>query len=296
MFGLFGSKAEVNVTLDKPAYLPGEVIRATIEVRGTKSLDVQAGRAELRYENEYSYRNRERDSDGDYHTVTRTSTDARTVEANQFWQGGTLGSGSFENYTVEFTLPTGCPPTGEGEIVKVKWYVQVVLDIKRAIDVTAEAPVVVLSPAEAYGDWANNEPFGKDQSECWLDIRLDRRSFRPAETITGTAVVQAAGAFNATDVRVELIQFEEVPEREGNTNEETHGTLVVAQDLQFQPGVNQEYPFQLVLPATLCPSLHTDHGAVHWGVKLVVARRLRSDYNLTKEIGVYTGPPPPEQE
>jgi hypothetical protein len=56
MFDLFGARAELEVILEKAAYLPGDTVRAKIVVRGVKDLEVQSGRVELRYRNWYLFR------------------------------------------------------------------------------------------------------------------------------------------------------------------------------------------------------------------------------------------------
>lgn len=54
--GLFAArKATVEVVPGKATYLPGEKVHATIRVKGKKDFEIKDARAELRYENHYSY-------------------------------------------------------------------------------------------------------------------------------------------------------------------------------------------------------------------------------------------------
>ncbi len=52
---LAARKATVEVVPEKATYLPGERVHATIRVKGKKDFKIKGARAELRYENHYSY-------------------------------------------------------------------------------------------------------------------------------------------------------------------------------------------------------------------------------------------------
>jgi sporulation-control protein spo0M len=288
MFGLFGSKAELEVELDRAAYLPGDTVQAKIAVKGTRDLDVQAGRVELRYKHTYKYRYR--DTDGD--SQTSTGNDTRVLAQEQFLAGGTLTSATRNEYTVEFALPAETPPTGKGDLTGVEYTVHALLDVRRSRDVNADAEVVVLSRPDAYRSRAADQPSGKPGDDCTMQVRLAGRTFRPGETVSGALVVTSHTDFNANEVRIELVRHEEVPQNEGNTHDAVVEKIQAVRDFSGRPGETQEYPFQFTLSRELCPSLITDKASVLWGVRGVVARRLRSDYNAFQEFNVYTGPPP----
>ena len=44
------------------------------------------------------------------------------------------------------------------------------------------------------------------------------------------------------------------------------------------------------MPDGVCPSLRTDQSTVRWLLRGVVARQMRSDYNVVQELNVYTAP------
>ena len=49
----FGAKADLDVTTDNVVYAPGDLVNATVGVRGTKELTIEEGRIELHYEHWY---------------------------------------------------------------------------------------------------------------------------------------------------------------------------------------------------------------------------------------------------
>ena len=171
--GLFGAKAELGVELDRTAVLPGETVRATIRVTGgKKDLEVEEGRAELVYENEYTYRRTGRDADGDIETETVRTTDTVVHDRKRSLEAGTVGAGTPSIHSVEFRVPEGAPPSGTGKITSVAWKVNAVLNVKRANDPDASATVSVLAPREAFDRWAERAPELDSHGELDLALRL----------------------------------------------------------------------------------------------------------------------------
>src|SRR5919202_241465 len=88
---LFRAKVDIQLTVDKPAYAPGDVVRAAIDVVPEKELELEEGRVELVYENEYRYRTRDWDSNRNVsQTTTRTATDRTVYDTQRFVEAGSL--------------------------------------------------------------------------------------------------------------------------------------------------------------------------------------------------------------
>ena len=68
------------------------------------------------------------------------------------------------------------------------------------------------------------------------------------------------------------------------------GTL--AEDIDLRAGAALEYPFEIVVPEGICPSLETPLATVAWAVKAVIDRPFRGDYHLLQPIHVSTAPRP----
>jgi hypothetical protein len=287
--GLFGAKVDLSVGTDKAAYLPGETVTATVAIRATKELEIEEGRAELVYENEYSYREQFRDSDGSIEVSEQTTTDRVMHATEPFLQPGAVATGAGHEYTVALKLPNDAIASGEGEITKVRWKVKAILSRRRANDPDAHTVFTVLSPPDAYEP--STEPGVDANDDCHLDLRLTgSRDVRPGDSVRGTLVVTPRSELHAEEVRVELVRHESVPRDKGNEEYTVLASSVVSEKPELTTAVPREYSFELPLPGEMCPSLETDQTTVRWYVRGVVARRMRSDYNIAQELNVYTAP------
>ncbi len=294
MFGLFGQGAEPDVALEKTHYLPGEKVRARVRVTGTKELTIQGGRVELFWANRYTYREKHRDSKGRVETRTVTTTDEQILATHRFLEGGTIAPDSTTEHTMAFNLPQHvAPPSGEGAISSITWKVRAILDIRMARDVNAEAELIVLSPVDARAAWAGSAPHCDAVEDCEMAFHLPARHVRPGDSIAGTLLLGPYQDLDAQEVRLELVRREIVSREEGNTAETVMLRHPIAGAGSYAANERYELPFQLpVPPEPFYPSLETSWTAVHWGLRAVVNRRFRSDYNLTAELNCYTGPAP----
>src|SRR5919108_2213502 len=85
---MFGPKADLQVSVDRDSVLPGETVEATIRILGgRKDLELQEGRLELVYENEYKYRHRAGYGDS-RHTATTKATDRLIAGSRRFLEAG----------------------------------------------------------------------------------------------------------------------------------------------------------------------------------------------------------------
>lgn len=282
---------ELEVRLDKAAYLPGETVTATIALSGKKDLAIEEGRAELVYENEYTYSRTESDNDGGSGTEDETTTDRVAQAVGRFLERGSVGSGARDEYTVNFPIPSDAIPSGEGEITKVRWMIKAILSRRRARDPDADATFTVFSPRERYAPWAQRP----SEIDAHIDLDLELRvtgskDLRSGDTVSGTFVVTPRSELDAQEVRVELVRREEVRRARGKENETVEARTVGSENPELTVAVPHEYPFEFRIPHVICPSLETEQSSVRWYVRGVVARRLRSDYNIRQELNVYTAP------
>ena len=281
-------KADVQVELDRGSALPGDTVEATIRiVGGRKDLEIQEGRLELVFENEYTYRELTRSGrPTTTTTTTTTTTDRRVVDAVRFLEAGAITADMPSDAAASLTIPAIAPPSGEGEITKVRWNVVVTLARRHARDVHGEARLEVLSgPAEML-----DAPEVETRDDVELSFRLDRERFGPGDTVHGTLVATPLQACEANEVRVELVRHEHVPRDQGNTEDVKEGEAILERDVRLSLGAPHEWPFQLELPAVVVPCLQTEHSQVTWLLKGIGSRRLRRDYQITYPIDVHTAP------
>ena len=283
---VFGQKADVQVELDRASALPGETVEVAIRiVGGRKDLEIQEGRLELVYENEYTYRHTT--GTGRTRSTTSTTTTDRTVaDSLRFLEAGDIAADTPYDATASLTIPATAPPSAEGEITKVRWKVMATLARPRARDVHGEARLTVLSRAEA----AVDAPEVETRDDVELSFRLDREHFGPGDTVQGTLVATPLQACQAGEVRVELVRHEDVPRDDGNTKDVKEGEAILESDVRLSLGAPHEWPFQLQLPAVVVPCLRTERSRVTWLLKGIGSRRLRRDYRITHPIDVHTVP------
>jgi hypothetical protein len=284
----FGAKADVQVVLDRVDVVPGEAVLATVRAKPRKDLELQEGRVELVYENEYTYRE-QRSSGSAVHTTSTTKTDRKVVETQRFVDAGKVAAGTPLEHTAELAIPLDAAPSAEGEITKVRWRVVATLALPRARDAHGEARVEVLSPPGAWADEA--EELGS-HGDCELSFLLDRTDFAPGEEITGTLVATPLRECKVNEVRVELVRREEVPRKDGNTKEVTEAGERLDVEVELTPGLPREWSFRLTLPLDLVPCLRTDESRVTWRLRGIGSRRLRSDYDVVRHLDMHTAPRP----
>jgi SpoOM protein len=283
---VFGPKADLQVTLDRDSVLPGETVEAAIRILGgRRDLEIQEGRLELLFENEYTYRHRV-GTGNTRRTKSSTTTAHTVVETVRFLEAGDIAADTPYDATASVTVPPTAAPSAEGEITKVRWKVVATLARPHAMDVHRRTPLTVLSRAAATLD----APEVETRDDVELSFRLDREHFGPGDTVHGTLVATPVQACHMNELRVELVRHEEVPRNEGNTKDVQEGEALLQSDLSLSLGAPHEWPFQFQLPAVVVPCLETEHSRVTWFLKGTGSRRLRRDYWVTHPIAVHSRP------
>ena len=285
------AKAEVEVTLDAEAYLPGDTVGATVRISGKEDFAVRDARASLVRRNVYRYKTEYTNSEG-RHTTTKTATDEVVVAAERFLVEGSIRVGGVAEREFAFELPHAAAPTAKGRITEVDWKVRVALDVPRGPDVNEDRAVTVLSPAGAHADRAESEPECAPPDACGMEFRLPSRSFGAGERVEGALVVAPREDSEVRALRVELVRREVVPRGKGNVSETVEASEELAEELRFAPGTHQEeYGFGLAVPEMpACPCLETQQTRVDWWLRAVADRKRRPGSVLKQELNVYNGP------
>jgi SpoOM protein len=279
---VFGPKADVQVALDRDSVLPGETVEAAIRILGRRNdLEIQEGRLELVYENEYTYCH----SSGRY-TTTTTTTDRAVADSRRLLEAGYVAADTPYEAAASVTVPATAVPSTEGKITKVRWKVVATLARPHARDVHGKATLVVRSRAGATLD----APEVETRGDVELAFRLDREHFGPGDVVRGVLVATPLQACEASEFRVELVRHEDVPRNLGNTEDVEEGQATLESGVRLSLGAPREWPFQLQLPAVVVPCLQTEHSSVTWLLKGIGSRRLRRDYWVTHPIDVHTAP------
>lgn len=291
MFNIFkGGKVSMQAVLDRSdmPYQPGETVHVTLTVQGEKELKIKQGRVALVYTEEYRIRERERDSDDNSTSVNeRTLTDHKEIRREVFMQEGVIPANTAKSYAFELPLPSDAAPTYSGRIINVTWQVKATLDRKMAPDVNSEAALTVSAPAPGRRVAAGNFGMASNTGDTDMAIWLPKEEWRAGETIEGKLIVTPKKDFDVNEVRVELRRVENVPAQEGNAFTDNVAVLKPGPGTKFSAGNVAAYPFSVRIPDKGSPTLRGLNGTAVWSLKGVLARRLRSDYTVEEEIGVY---------
>jgi hypothetical protein len=284
---LSARKATAEVVPEKAAYLLGETVHATVRISGRRDFEVSDARAELLYTSRYSYLT----FDPRGGSLLVDETDREVVDTERLQTGVTISKGKMAEHRVSLRLPTEAPPTGEGEITGVAWAVGVVLDVPGGPDVVSKAPIRVLSTRETCGGRSDREPERDASRDVEIKLRLASRDFRPGERVEGRLVVTPREAFEAKEVKVELVRRELVLRDDGNHHETVEARETVAGRARFHPRTSQGYAFGVVVPRDLsCPSSETARTYVGWFLRGVIDRGLRQSHTVEQELNVFGGP------
>jgi Arrestin (or S-antigen), C-terminal domain len=283
-------KAEIEVTAEKDTYLPGDIVNASVRVKGKEELDIEEGRVALVCANRYVYQYTTTDSDDNQVYRTEEATDEVEAAGERILEEKTIMPGSYSEHEVVFEVPPTAAPSASGEITNVDWKIRVTLPVSNAPDVFKELPLTVLSTSESYASWAESAPDLDSHGLCEMEIRLPGRGIRVGERIEGTLVITPSQDFRARSLLVELARVEVVTRESGNLSETVVASEVVDESPRYETGSVREYTFAMDVPGEAGPCLETDQTYVAWRLRAVAKRRMGFDPELQLLLNVYNGP------
>lgn len=293
---IFFGRPTVAITPERQVYLPGEEVRALVQVRGSGDLELQEIRVELRRLQRYALQKRERNSNGNYTWSNSRQTDELICDVRRLAEAMTLQEEMVIEQIVSLRLPATAEGTGSADLLDTTWDVNLVLNRRMAIDVTATAQITVLSPAALFAgriadQWRGNEP-----DECAVAFQLPSRQVRAGGMLQGTLIVHARRQIEARRLRVELQRVETtVPgysssQVRGRNDATTVLQQPVAEGSKLPFDAPMSVPFSLHVPQALAPTTFAARGTIRWLLRGVVDIRFASDYWGEIEVNLYNGP------
>jgi len=280
-FGLFGKKAEVELTTDKAVYAAGEQIRARVHVRVLKDFDIRGGSVALQYAHKYLYT----DDDDDIETHTMTIT----VQTADFVPEGRLTKGTESTYDVTLTVPPEGPPTGVATGTGVVWEVQATLSDARALasNPSAETVIRVQTPADLYASWV--EKSQSNNADCGIDLEVAPTLAAPGTPLRGSVSVTPQKDLDVHAIKVSLEQVERG--LDDTKRVRAIGQVQVSDRTTLPGGTSQTYDWELTVPENATPTLAGPKGSLHWYVLANVERGLlHHDHQARYQIVVYQAP------
>ena len=294
---MFWRKAKVEIVPERTAYVAGEAVNVRARIWGQGALAIQEARIELRLSQRYSYERYARDSDG-RRWWSRERTVEHRAEATERLSGPTeLQDDQFIERYVTLQLPASAPPTGSASLLDTGWSVQLTLDRRRALDISASATITVLAPATQASGRIAAAAHSASAAVCAVLPQLETRDLHAGSAYRGALSILARQPAEARGVRVELVRIETSvsPQRTETTRDCHDTTTIVSQSIAaggtLPVGTPWGFPFTMQLPPDLHPTAFTPQGTVRWLLRGVIDRSFATDYTGEIEVNIYNGPP-----
>jgi hypothetical protein len=211
----------------------------------------------------------------------------RTVTAKGSWLRlpDTLSAGA--RVELEATLPNWAQaPTGgafPGRRIEYRVRAEIVFADGRKT--RQDAPVRLVSPPSLYQE-VEGTTRRRQSRRCELELAVPAWRARPGETVRGSLRVVPRGAVRARSLFVGLAMRQSVP----YYFRYVRGRNLARTTVLTGPA---EFPFEITLPGTSCPTLITPHLWVRWYLTAGLRYSLLRTDRLERELNVYSQAPEP---
>ena len=297
-FGLFEKGADVTLTVDRPQgpYYPGDTIRATIGLEVEKPVKVREVRVVLLLQQKYKTlveRDVAQTGTGGATTTTKEtvevmSTNEKEVEKQIPIREGELSAE--QTVSVELRIPPDAAPVYTSPNIETHWVIKVTVDRPMASDANAEMQLPLIVPPP--GHYARPGEYGtaSNMNVAPMRFSLPKLEYVNGETLSGELIVEPREAFEAREVRIELLHEERVTEGSKPNEVTTSDQKVqIAGSTKLQPGSNQTYNFSLMVVPKGQPTYVDPKATSRWLLKATLDRPWATDAEVTQEIYVYSG-------
>jgi hypothetical protein len=282
---------KLEITLDRQTYQPGDQINGRVTLQVDNEIKTRGAKISIFCQEKYQVRHRTHSSKGGSSTSYQWKTQTREVFSQEILNEIELPAHFYQASDFSWQVDSEALPSVTGKIVKVSWWAKATLDRPKAVDANTEAGFVVTIPipGDQYHQSQELASVGSNDSpdEVDLSLWLPRTDWELGETIRGKLVMTAHKDLKLSDIRIELVQCEDVPESSGNTNE-SKVVETLAKGTVLTAGQSLSLPFQLTIPEQGLASFSGSNSSVTWTLTGILARRLATDYHVFKELQVYT--------
>ena len=136
----------------------------------------------------------------------------------------------------------------------------------------------------ALDEWAPRPASAESRhSQCVLTLALVSGDAHSGDSLAGNLSAEMLQNVGVSEVRVELVRIEKF----GNVERShTVDIVVVEREGSLTAGQTREWSFRLTVGKVNAPTLKTDESSVRWLVKGILARRMRPDLRVEREINV----------
>lgn len=283
--------ADFRVELGATTLEPGDELNIRVSLIPREDFHVRRGRVEIECVETYVDDIRTRQTVTTYGSRTRRyeGTSVLSRYEDVFTDAGVMRRGLSYSFDVDWRVPLNAPPSARGVRVDsidvgIAWTVTTHLDVADAGDFHDTQEISVVAP-RAIGNAPSSPLVAQNADDrCALTLTLPRRNARSHDTVEGVLRAEISQDMGVSEIRAELIRVEAFGLFVGKDYRE--GLVKVDGSLSLRSGETREWRFQLNTGQVDAPSLRTDNSVVTWLVKCVLARRLRFDARIEREIWV----------
>lgn len=286
--------------------LPGGMVKGTARLTASRDIDARAIVAALIGHAEWKVRTSRRDSDGRVvNDTTWRTDDIGRVES--VLAGAThIASGQTLELPFEFAVPPSAPPSFDSNVLRVKWQVEVKLDVG-GVDPSANVPMRILLPASQVR--ANGATLGLNA----LSPRVEGADGGGHAIEVEPVPLVAGRPFRGSLETTEALKDARIEIKFGTDVRDTGGALIgaLARDTiglsrevgqsevrsiwagdlrEAGSGANgrRRYEFSGELPPDTSPTILLPYGQSVATLDVVISRRFMPDRHLTRQVAIAT--------
>ena len=282
---LFKPKGKIELQ-SKDGCLSGALLPVEIRITPEEEIIPRAVRAELIGEETYYVTETHRDAKGNVrtHVVPRTDTFASIIQTVA--EQPSLLQGMEQKWSCSMQLPADAPHTCRGKLVNIRWTLKGILDVPKRGDLSQEKPIHVFCQSRQISD-GSLLPAEKIFDEVTLILKTPQVA-SAGTTLKGQLTLQVKDKLSIRSIRVELVQVEEAGTRKGD---EVISTTQLPGAASFNPNESPTFEFSLDIPASAPPTITCKHSSLRWKVRAVLDRKMKSDFNVERELLMYNDRP-----
>ena len=274
---LFGPKGKLALKA-QDSCLPGEPIPIGIQVTTENEIKPREVRAELVGEETF-YVTETRHSGGHVSTQTVKKNEIFVRITETLAEQPSLYKGVEQKWGCFLQLPPEAPPTCRGKLVNIRWKLKAVLDVPKRIDLSQEKSLIVFcQPRDSSG--TSGAPAERTFSEVTLILEAPPGA-SAGDTLLCHLTLQTKEKLSIRGIRGELVRIEEAGVRRAD---EVVSKTQVSGAGSFWPDESPEFEFYLDIPAEAPPTANCRRSSLRWKVRVVIDRRMKTDFNLEQEL------------
>ena len=272
-------KPEGKIQIQAPdSILPGALLPVEIRITTEEEIQPRELRAELVGEETY-YEKTQRGNG----YMTMHFTFARIVQTVA--EQPALFQGVEQKWNCSLQIPPDALPTCRGKWVNIRWTLKAVVDMPKRVDLSQGKPLPVFCPAPHV---SNMPVLPAEKAFAQVALNLEAPQVISAgNSLKGQLNLQIKENLSVNSIRIELVQAEDAHDRKAN---QVVLSIKISDEASFSQNESPSFPFSLDVPAGAPPTAVCKHSNLHWKVRAVIDRKMKTDFNVEQELFVYNAP------